>query len=243
MIGRIFVAFMLAGLVLAPTAGTPGRAGEGATQTYYFGILKRGPNRSQPPDEAQKIQAGHLQHIGEMAKMGKLVAAGPFGDDGDMRGILIFTTASADEALQLESTDPAVAAGRLVHEVHPWVGPVGIGTGWTEAVKTVKPEDIPMLTYQMVFLTRGDKAVPADASDHAALGKAHHDYVASLVASKKVVAAGPFTDGGPLMGVLVLNVPTVDDATALVSADPAVKGGFLVPTVHPWWCAKYVMPE
>ncbi len=58
--------------------------------------------------------------------MHKLVAAGPFGDDGMLRGIFVFRVGSLEEAQQLCATDPMVKAKRLAVELHPWLVPEGI---------------------------------------------------------------------------------------------------------------------
>lgn len=87
---------------------------------YFFVMLKRGPNRSQPKAVADSIQKGHLSHINKMAESGQLCIAGPFGDDGDWRGILIFKTKSIQETRDLVEPDPAIKSGRLTYEIHPW---------------------------------------------------------------------------------------------------------------------------
>ena len=87
---------------------------------YWFGMLKKGPNRDQDSVAAQKIQSGHLTHLNKMMDMGKLLVAGPFGDDGDWRGILIFDAKSKEEVMELAEQDPAIKSGRLILEVHPW---------------------------------------------------------------------------------------------------------------------------
>lgn len=87
---------------------------------YFLCLLKKGPNRDQDSATAAQIQAGHLAHIDAMARAGQVAIAGPMGDDGDLRGILVFTVSSKEEAEKLEGEDPAVKAGRLVIEVHPW---------------------------------------------------------------------------------------------------------------------------
>ena len=88
---------------------------------YYLGFLVRGPKFS-PEDspERQKIQEGHMANMKRLSEMGKLVAAGPFGDDGNLRGIFVFRVASLQEAQELTNTDPAVKAGRLAIQLYEW---------------------------------------------------------------------------------------------------------------------------
>lgn len=87
---------------------------------YVLAFLKKGPNRSQDSVTAAQLQKAHLENIGRLAKAGKLVAAGPFMDEGDIRGIYIFNVPTIEEARELTATDPAIQAGRLVMELHPW---------------------------------------------------------------------------------------------------------------------------
>ena len=87
---------------------------------YYFVMLTKGNNRTQDSVTAAQIQKAHLENIGRLAKAGKIIVAGPFGDDGNWRGIFIFDAASKEEVEQLLQTDPAVSAGRLAYEIHPW---------------------------------------------------------------------------------------------------------------------------
>lgn len=87
---------------------------------YVMALLKKGPNRTQDSTTAAKIQAGHMKNIERMAKEGKLVVAGPFEDDWDVRGIYIFNVSTVEEAQKLTATDPAIIAGRLVMELHPF---------------------------------------------------------------------------------------------------------------------------
>jgi len=92
--------------------------------SYYLGFLKRGPKFS-PEDspERQRIQEAHLKNIGRLHEMGKLVAAGPFLEDTELRGIFVFKTATMEEANELTNTDPAVQAGRLRIELYEWKVP------------------------------------------------------------------------------------------------------------------------
>jgi uncharacterized protein YciI len=90
-------------------------------EQFVFGFLMRGTNTSQPAAEAQEIQKGHLAYMDELHKQGKLVAAGPFGDKSEYRGVVIYRVGSVEEARQLAAGDPAVKAGRLTIDARPWM--------------------------------------------------------------------------------------------------------------------------
>ncbi|MES2622205.1 MAG: YciI family protein [Bacteroidota bacterium] len=88
---------------------------------YFFVMLKKGPNRDQDSIMAGKIQKGHIENINKLAASGKLNVAGPFLDEGDLRGIFIFDSGSEEEVRSFVDNDPAVKSGRLVYEIHPWM--------------------------------------------------------------------------------------------------------------------------
>ncbi|MEO1624656.1 MAG: YciI family protein [Bacteroidota bacterium] len=92
---------------------------------YYMVFLKSGDNRDQDSIEVARLQAAHMNHLNKMAEAKKICLAGPFGDDGAFRGIALYSTSTQAEADSLANADPAVQAGRLSVEVHPWWGAVG----------------------------------------------------------------------------------------------------------------------
>ena len=89
---------------------------------YVIAFLKSGPNRTDDKEKAAELQRAHMANIKRLAKEKKLVLAGPFLDNGDLRGIYIFDVASLDEARALTSSDPAIKAGSLVMELKEWYG-------------------------------------------------------------------------------------------------------------------------
>ncbi|MCK6640770.1 MAG: YciI family protein [Bacteroidia bacterium] len=97
-------------------------ADEYGMKQYVMAYLKRGPKRDQDSATAAELQKAHLENINRMAEEGKLIVAGPFMDDGDVRGIYVFNVATVEEAKALTETDPAIKAGRLEMELHPWYG-------------------------------------------------------------------------------------------------------------------------
>lgn len=92
---------------------------------YWFVMLKKGPKRDQSPEEAKQLQAGHMANMQAYATMGRLQIAGPFMDDGDWRGIFILDVPDRAAAEAMCNDDPAVKAGRLACEIHPWLSQKG----------------------------------------------------------------------------------------------------------------------
>ncbi len=95
-------------------------------EPLVFGFLMRGTNTGQSPADAKSIQQGHLAYMDELHKQGKLVAAGPFADSSEYRGLVIYRVKDVDEAKRLAAGDPAVKAGRLRIDARPWMTFKGI---------------------------------------------------------------------------------------------------------------------
>jgi len=93
---------------------------------YVMAFLKRGPNRPTDQKKREELQAAHMKNIERMAAEGKLVLAGPFLEDGDLRGIYLFNVKTLAEAEALTNTDPAVKAGSLVMELKEWYGSAAV---------------------------------------------------------------------------------------------------------------------
>ena len=97
-------------------------ADEFGMRTYVIALLKAGPNRERDRDEAIALQRAHLANIRRLSEEGKIALAGPFMDDGTLRGIFIFDVRTVEEAAELTQSDPAIQAGQLEMELHPWYG-------------------------------------------------------------------------------------------------------------------------
>jgi len=106
-----------------PTLAEKYQADEYGMKTYIIAFLKRGPEVDKySPAERSEIQQNHLANIQSLAATGKLILAGPFIDDQDLRGIYIFDVPTSEEAEALTATDPAVQAGVLSMDLKPWYG-------------------------------------------------------------------------------------------------------------------------
>lgn len=98
-------------------------ADERGMRQYVLVILKTGPTRVPDGEERNAMFAGHFANIGRLAKEGKLVLAGPFGDDANgWRGLFLFAVPDIDAAKRLTATDPVIVKGEMVAEYHQWYG-------------------------------------------------------------------------------------------------------------------------
>lgn len=67
-------------------------------------------------------------------------------------------------------------------------------------------------------------------------GVQHHiGYMKPIFDAGKIVLGGPFLDNSG--GMMILDVATLEEATAIAVADPTVKAGLLMVTVRPWMAA------
>ncbi|MEN8125395.1 MAG: YciI family protein [Bacteroidota bacterium] len=98
------------------------KADDYGMKKYVIAFLKKGSNRSQDSITKAKLQRAHLDNITKMADEGILVLAGPFLDEGELRGIYIFNVETVEEAKKLTESDPLIQSGGLIMELHPWYG-------------------------------------------------------------------------------------------------------------------------
>jgi uncharacterized protein YciI len=109
----------------AQRSGASSPKAEGMEFDSVYVVFLRRPANPNPYDEAklQEVQKGHLAHLGELYKSGKIAAAGPFDeqDDAGLRGLAVYPASLAkDEVRKLAEDDPAVQAGRLKVEIVRW---------------------------------------------------------------------------------------------------------------------------
>lgn len=118
---RFLVAACALAVLAASHSAPAGPPEEYEMTTYYVAFLYRGPAWSpEETPERARLQEAHMAHIREMGASGKLLLAGPFTDDGELRGVFVFRTPTLEEAKAVAEADPSVKAGRLRLEWHPW---------------------------------------------------------------------------------------------------------------------------
>jgi uncharacterized protein YciI len=230
---RIRIVFIAVIVLLGSTLGL---AQDHKLVQFQMAILKKAPKwNSISEDERKQILHQHLSNVIAMLQSGKAVAAGPFGDDSELGGIFILHAASTDEAKSWVDADPAVKAGLLAPEMHPWL---------SEDIfeKPIMPLD--MKTVYFGFLRKGPNRKEGDdkTPEVQELQKAHIANIYRLGATKKLVMAGPFGDDSELRGVFVFRVDSLKEAEDLAATDPMIKIDRLKIDLHPWQVPKGILP-
>ncbi|SDC53650.1 Uncharacterized conserved protein YciI, contains a putative active-site phosphohistidine [Algoriphagus faecimaris] len=90
---------------------------------YVIAFLYRGDRVNEYSEkERAELQRGHMDNITQLAEAGKMVLAGPFFGNEELRGLFFFNVESIEEAEKLTATDPSVQAGVLKMELKEWYG-------------------------------------------------------------------------------------------------------------------------
>ena len=90
-------------------------------QDFVFVFLNKKQHTEELPKEKEDaLMEGHMANINRLAAQGSLIMAGPMSTDEDIRGIYLFDVSTIEEARKLTETDPAIQAGSLILEMHPW---------------------------------------------------------------------------------------------------------------------------
>jgi uncharacterized protein YciI len=203
---------------------------------FQMAILAKGPKwETTSAEERGRIFQQHLASVLSMHDAGKIAIAGPFGDDTNLVGIFIMRTASVDEARTWVDADPAVKAGLMAPEIHPW---------WSEDIFKKANSPLKLDTLYFGFLKKEPNRKDGDDKDPKIqdLQKAHLANINRLAEEKKLVMAGPFGDNGELRGVFVFRVGSMKEAQELATTDPMIKIDRLRIELHPWQIPGGVLP-
>jgi len=94
---------------------------------YVLALYRKAPGRAEIPEaEAAEVQEAHLAHLRRLRESGATIATGPFEEETDLRGAIVFRTGSVDEAKRWMERDPAIVRGRLVIDFYTWFAPAGL---------------------------------------------------------------------------------------------------------------------
>lgn len=90
-------------------------------RTYQLVMLKTALGMLMEPEDHR----GLIGQMEAMAQAGKLAIAGPVLEGSDLAWVFVFA-ADAEETDALTASNPAVKAGKMLAERHPWTVPDGV---------------------------------------------------------------------------------------------------------------------
>ena len=206
-------------------------------RSCYWVFLNKGAGRSKvssmAKDEVAKMQKEHVDNLGALWRQGRGLAAGPLGDDGFIRGIVVLSLTNASEIKDCFKPDPFVQNDILAVEAYRWL---------TDATRFQKPiEPFKLAKHTLVVVKKGTGyEAPKDALTSATM--------LSLMPSLRpwaetgdLAVFGPLVDAGELVGILLFIPENGEAIRAALEADPAVKAGRLKVELHPQFMGAGVL--
>jgi len=92
-------------------------------KSYIMVILKTGPNKTTDEKILNELFRGHMDNINRLARLNKLIVAGPLGENlQNYRGIFILNVKTREEAEELLKTDPTIEEKIFDVELYEWYG-------------------------------------------------------------------------------------------------------------------------
>jgi uncharacterized protein YciI len=192
-------------------------------QDLYFVFLNTNPDKPLiSDDEKEKLQAEHMANIEKLASEGKLLAAGPFDGGG---GMFVLHTEDIESAKELVYSDPAVKANRFLIEIYPF------HISGNDLCGAKEPYE--MVTYQFVKIISNVEWF----GDMDEMNYENRLFLSNLNnQTDDVIVYGSFSEYND--GMLILDVPTTEEAETIFNEHPSVKAGQLLYEVKPIWIAK-----
>lgn len=220
------VVVLLLTLILA--AQTPAPAEPRDLRTVYVCLLTRGTAwTSDTTTDVQQLQQAHASYLARLSATGNVLATGPVGGDGNLRGLLLLKAESADAARRAIADDPSVNAGRLAADVVPMT----VAGNWF--TQTPGRDDAAVRQF-VVGLVRHPAAAPAGAIDDARVA-----YLWRLRQAGTLVFAGDATDGSG-RGLLIFASDNLAAIRTLATDDPAVRADQITIDWQTWYAPEGV---
>jgi uncharacterized protein YciI len=97
-------------------------ADERGMRPYVLVILKSSATPVPKGEARDAMFRGHVANMERLAKEGKLALAGPLDGVDGWRGLFVLAVSDLEEARVLVATDPVVAQGEMVPELHKLYG-------------------------------------------------------------------------------------------------------------------------
>jgi hypothetical protein len=199
------------------------------TQPVAWVFLNTGAGRdktkSMTREAVSKMQAEHVGNFGTQFNLGKLFAAGPLGDNGFIRGIVVLNVQTPEEIAECFKPDPFVQNDILGVETHPWLVDV------MDFGSPKIPFKIARHTLCIVKKGKNWQAAKTEPTVDSMLRL--FPILKAKIRSHELAITGPFLDAGDKVGILMFFSTNQTELKAELAKEPAVKEGRVELEFHP----------
>lgn len=200
--------------------------------TFIF--LNTGPERAKIKEMTQEsvsqMQAAHVGNFSTQFNRGTLMAAGPLGDNGFIRGTVLLAVQTPEQVADCFKPDPFVQNGILAVEAHPWL---------VDVMKFGAPKVPFQITrHTLCIVKKGSHwtSWPGELDENTLIR-----FLPSLkeqVGSGDLAVSGPFFDNTDKLGLLLFYSTNQAKLQAQLEKEPAVAGGRVQLEFHPQFMGK-----
>jgi len=221
---NIFIAILL-GLAVRTEAKATNNAVNPITWVFLNTGASSDKTKEMSREEVGKMQGEHVGNFGALFEKSKLFAAGPLGDNGVIRGIVVLNVATPEQVAGCFKTDPFVQNDILSVEAHPWqVDVMSFGSPRV-------PFQMAQNTLCIVKKGRNWKPAKAELTNDTLVG--FFPAVKGMRHSGELAISGPFLDSGEKLGVLMFYSSNHAHIRMELEKSPAVTKGLVEIEIHP----------
>jgi hypothetical protein len=199
-----------------------------------FVLLNTGPERAKVKEMAQEavsqMQATHVSNFSTQFNRGTLMAAGPLGDNGFIRGTVLLAVQTPEQVADCFKPDPFVQNGILAVEAHPRLADV---------MKFGSPKvPFQLARHTLCIVKKGARwtAWPAELQQDSMLLLL--PTLKEQARSGELAVSGPFADSADKLGLLFFYSTNQAQYQAQLEKEPAVADGRVQLEFHPQFMGK-----
>lgn len=208
-------------------------AGNSANQTITFVFLNTGispKEKGLADDEVHKMQVQHVGNFGTQFNLGTLLAAGPLGDNGFIRGTVVLAAPTPQQGAECFIPDPYIQNEILKAEIHPWV---------VDVMKFSAPRVPFQLARHTLCIVKKGKNWKSWSGELSAQSIVQlFPSVKKQERSGELAISGTFTDGSDKLGVMMFYSTNQAQIQARLEEESSVSKGLVELEFHPQFMGK-----
>ncbi len=194
------------------------------------------PSSKFTKEEVQKWQQEHVGNFGERYKEGRLFAAGPLGDNGFIRGIVVVKAKDMSGVMDCFKTDPFVQKGLLDVEALPIMA--------NESAFKKADEPFVIEQFTLVIFKKGTKWSEKSTPEMTKLQGEHLKGLSKLMKEGELAFASPIVDDkSEKRGICIFWSKDDKAVKEHLDKDPLVIAGHLTYETHPQFMGRGTFGE